>query len=116
MQPFRLVPLLLLAATQGQNCQATLGPEGLCANLQLSPSQGQLRVGETLLVRVNGDLTCGNNRQPAALRWRSTSPKIASVDSAGLVRALVPGQVKIEVLVTATQTTPSTGMQVVVIP
>jgi hypothetical protein len=117
MRRLRLAPLVLLVATQGQNCTATLGPEGLCATLRLEPSQGQLQVGQNLVVRINGDLNCGQPiGQVTGLSWRSTSPKIATVDSTGLVHALAPGQANIEVVVPPSRTMSVKGMQIIVVP
>ena len=117
MRHLRLAPLILLIATQGQNCTATLGPEGLCATLRLEPSQGQLQVGQTLVVRINGNLNCGQPiGQMTVLTWRSTSPKIATVDSTGLVHALVPGQANIEVVAPSSRSISVKGMQVLVVP
>lgn len=118
MRSLRLAPLILLIATQGQNCTATLGPEGLCATLTLQPSLQQLAVGQNLVVRINGDLSCGQPvGQVAAVRWRSTSPKIATVDSTGLVHAVNPGQATIEASAVPPSNSISVkGMQVIVVP
>jgi len=118
MRHLRLAPLILLVATQGQNCTATLGPEGLCATLTLQPSQQQLQVGQNLIVRINGNLSCGQPvGQVTAVQWRSTSPKIATVDSMGLVHAVNPGQATIEVsAVPPSQSISVKGMQVTVVP
>jgi len=117
MRSLRLAPLILLIATQGQNCTATLGPEGLCASLTLQPSLQQLAVGQNLVVRINGNLSCG---QPAgqitAIQWRSTSPKIATVDSTGLVHAVNPGQATIEVSGVPPSHISVKGMQIIVVP
>lgn len=117
MRSLRLAPLILLVATQGQNCTATLGPEGLCASLTLSPSEQQLAVGQNLIVRINGDLSCGQPvGQVTALQWRSTSPKIATVDSTGTVHAVNPGQATIEVSAVPPSHISVQGMQVIVVP
>ena len=117
MRSLRLVPLILLIATQGQNCTATLGPEGLCASLSLSPSEQQLAVGQNLIVRINGNLSCGQPvGQVPALQWRSTSPKIATVDSAGTVHAVNPGQATIEVSAVPPAHISVQAMQVIVVP
>lgn len=118
MRYLRLAPLILLTAAQEQNCVATLGPAGLCATLTLQPSQQQMQVGQNLIVRINGNLSCGQPvGQVTALQWRSTSPKIATVDSTGVVHAVNPGQANIEVsAVPPSQSISVKAMQVTVVP
>ncbi|HSE66439.1 MAG TPA: Ig-like domain-containing protein, partial [Gemmatimonadales bacterium] len=116
MRSLRLAPLVLLIATQGQNCTATLGPEGLCASLTLSPSEQQMAVGQNLIVRINGNLNWGQPvGQITALQWRSSSPKIATVDSTGTVHAVNPGQATIEVSAVPPSQISVKGMQVIVV-
>jgi hypothetical protein len=90
--------LLLAGGASGSECRLTTGPDGLCAALRLDPSRVDLRVGSTLLIRVNGvqctgTLDCVDCQR--RFRWRTTSPDVVTVDSTGLVRAEHPGSAEI---------------------
>jgi hypothetical protein len=111
--------LLLAASSRTTECRLATGPDGLCAFLRLEPSSTDLRVGGSLRVRVNG-LTCerGTDCLDCAdrshrIRWRSTAPDVASVDSTGLVQALRPGRADIHL---DSDDGIGAGMQVVVSP
>jgi uncharacterized protein YjdB len=109
--------LLVVAVSRTGECRFASGPDGLCAFLRLEPATSDLRVGGTLRVRVNGltcnqaadCVDCADRRQ--RVRWRSTAPDIASVDSTGLVRAVRAGRADIRV---DSDDGASAGMQVVV--
>ncbi len=111
--------LLLAASSRTTECRLATSPEGLCAFVRLEPSSTDLPVGGTLQVRVNG-LTCerGTSCLDCAdrshrVRWRSTAPDIASVDSTGVVRALRAGRADIRL---DSDDGTGAGMQVVVTP
>jgi Big-like domain-containing protein len=91
--------LVVLAGARTGECRVVTGPDGLCAFGHLEPDHSQLHVGSTLQVRVNGStcsgrdcVDCGNSGR---LRWSSTIPDVASVDSTGLVRARRAGDAQI---------------------
>src|SRR4051794_4717788 len=78
MYRFRLFAWLLLAGTvPGGDCQLSTGPAGFCTALELEPSRADLRVGNTLRVRVDGlncaggldCVDCASRRR--RFRWRS---------------------------------------------
>jgi uncharacterized protein YjdB len=112
--------LLLIAGSRTGECRVVTGPDGLCAFGHLEPTRGELRVGSTLHVRVNGAMCssrdcvdCDGTRH--RVRWRSTAPDVATVDSMGLVRAEHVGRAEIR-LESADGTMPSATMQVEVHP
>jgi uncharacterized protein YjdB len=111
--------LLLAASSRTSECRLATGPDGLCAFFRLEPSSTDLRLGGTLRVRVNG-LTCerGSSCLDCAdrshrVRWTSSAPDIASVDSTGVVRALRAGRADIRL---DSDDGTGAGMQVVVTP
>jgi hypothetical protein len=90
--------LLLAGGAPGSECRLTTGPDGLCAALRLDPSRVDLRIGSTLLIRVNGSqctgtLDCVDCRR--RFHWRTTAPDVVTVDSTGLIRAEHPGSAEI---------------------
>lgn len=92
--------LLLVAGSGAQECRVVTGPDGLCAFGHLEPTRGRLRVGTTLQIRINGStcsslecIDCDGTRR--RVRWKSTAPDIASVDSTGLVRGEKVGHAEI---------------------
>lgn len=93
--------LLLAASSRTTECRLATSPDGLCAFVRLEPSSTDLRVGGTLQVRVNG-LTCERGSscldcsdRSHRVRWTSSAPDVASVDSTGAVRALRAGRANI---------------------
>ena len=92
-RPQPMVWLLLVGAAPGSDCRVVSGPDGVCAAVRLDPGQADLHVGTTMRVRVNGldcagGLTCvdcADRRH--RVRWRSSAPGVAIVDSTGLSRA-----------------------------
>lgn len=91
--------LVVLAGARTGECRVVTGPEGLCAFGHLEPARSELPVGSTLQIRVNGSscsgrdcVDCGSSGH---LRWRSTMPDVASVDSTGLVSARRAGNAQI---------------------
>jgi hypothetical protein len=110
--------LLLAASSRTTECRLATSPDGLCAFLRLEPSTSDLPVGGTLQAQVNG-LTCERGScldcsdRSHRVRWRSTAPDIASVDSTGLVRALRAGRADIRL---DSDDGAGAGMQVVVTP
>jgi hypothetical protein len=85
--------------TTAQNCFMTLGPNGLCAGLRLDPSDAVLGPGETLIIRINANACTAANGCSCSTfttaTWRSASPKIATVDPTGAVKAVNPGEATI---------------------
>lgn len=89
--------LLLASAAPGSDCQLSTGPEGVCAVVRLDPNRVNLQPGSTIRIQVNG-LSCAGglncvdcNQRQLLLRWRSSAPQVAAVDSTGAVRAGRPG-------------------------
>jgi uncharacterized protein YjdB len=112
--------LLLIAGSRADECRVVTGPDGLCAFLRLEPTRSELPIGTTLRVRVNGStcsdrdcVDCGTRHR---MRWRSTAPDVASVDSTGLVRAERVGNAEIWLESDAGSEGSTAGMQVVVVP
>jgi uncharacterized protein YjdB len=120
MRRFRAaVWLLLVASPRTTECRLATSPDGLCAFVRLEPSSTDLRVGGTLQVHVNG-LDCAGRSgcldcsdRSHRVRWTSSAPDVASVDSTGLVRALRAGRADIRLDADDGATA---GMQVVVTP
>jgi uncharacterized protein YjdB len=113
--------LLLASASRTGECRVMTGPDGLCAFVRLEPARGDLRVGSTLRVRVNGldcergfACDCGAGRH--RVRWWSTAPDVASVDSTGLVWAEHAGRADIHLESADGAEQPTAGMHVVVTP
>ena len=83
--------LVVLAGARTGDCRGRHRPEGLCAFGHLEPARIELHVGSTLQIRVNGSTCSGRDcvdcGSSVRLRWRSTVPDVASVNSTGLVRA-----------------------------
>jgi hypothetical protein len=99
-----LACLLLLAAAPASDCRFSSGPDGLCAAFRLDPASADLPVGSTLQIRVNdfdcdGSLPCVScSDQRRRVRWESSAPDIARVDSTGVVRAERTGTAEIRLL------------------
>jgi len=113
--------LILIAGSRVGECGVVTGLEGLCAFGHLEPARTDLRVGATLQVRVNGS-TCSSrdcvdcDGVHRRIRWRSTAPDVASVDSTGFVRAQHVGRAAIRLESVAGATETGVSMQVEVIP
>jgi len=101
-RPSLIVWLLLAGAAPGSDCAVATGPDGFCAVVRLEPSRAELATGGTLRIRITGlDCTrgtdcvnCGHRR----LRWLSSAPNVAAVDSTGLVRGKLPGVADIRMM------------------
>jgi uncharacterized protein YjdB len=111
--------MLLAASSQTTECRLSTSPDGLCAFLRLEPSSTDLRVGGTLQIRVNG-LNCERGSscldcsdRSLRVRWTSSAPDVASVDSTGMVRALRAGRADIRL---DSDDGAGAGMQVTVTP
>ncbi len=93
--------LLLGGVAPGSECRVSTGPNGVCAALRLEPRRVDMTVGSTFQLRVTGldcvsgrdCVDCANRR--VRVRWRSSAPGIATVDSTGVVRAEGSGLVEI---------------------
>jgi uncharacterized protein YjdB len=112
--------LCLLLAARAQSCQLTTGANGLCASFRLEPEKASLHVGETLIVRVNpgacagGPCTC--DPPASGLRWQSSAPGIATVDSTGTVRAIKEGSADIDVIASSPSAGPGAVLHLAVVP
>jgi hypothetical protein len=90
--------LLLASAAPGSDCQLSTGPNGICAAVRLDPNLVQLQPGSSIRIQVNGlncvgALDCVDcNQRRLLLRWRSSAPDVAVIDSTGAVRAGRPGR------------------------
>lgn len=94
----------LLLGAQENTCAFSLGPNGLCARLHLGSDQDSIRVGQQLRIEVNAE-GCGTigvcpclTDALASAQWHSTAPGIATVSGDGVVTALSPGQVEIQLV------------------
>jgi hypothetical protein len=100
-----LACLLLLAAAPASDCRFSSGPDGLCADFRLDPASADLPVGSSLQIRVNdfdcdgieSCVNCSDGRR--RMRWESSAPEVAHVDSAGMVRAERTGTAEIRLVV-----------------
>jgi hypothetical protein len=100
-----LACLLLLAAAPASDCRFSSGPDGLCAAFRLDPASAELPVGSTLQIRVNdfdcdgiqSCVSCSDGRR--RMRWESSAPEVARVDSTGVVRAERTGTAEIRLVV-----------------
>jgi hypothetical protein len=112
--------LVVLTGVRTGECRVVTGPEGLCAFGHLEPDRSELQVGSTLQVRVNGStcsgLDCVDCGSSGRLRWRSTVPDVASVDSTGLVRAQRVGNAQILLEAVGDRTSSPFSMRVEVLP
>jgi hypothetical protein len=67
------------------------------ASIDIAAPSAPLPVGGTQLLTAVPRNPSGDPRTDIALTWSSLDPKIASIDSAGLVHALSPGKARIRV-------------------
>ncbi len=95
---------LSLGAPGDDSCTMSAGGDGICIGLALGPSAPVLHVGESLQILVNaGSCTAAGGCACAETvvensRWRSTDPKTATVDAAGVVTAIGPGKAVVELV------------------
>jgi plastocyanin len=68
---------------------------GPVTRIDLEPLKGPLVVGSTAKLSATPRSSEGNPRSDAAINWSSGNPAVATVDAAGVVMALAPGQAKI---------------------
>jgi Big-like domain-containing protein len=100
-----LACFFLLAATPASDCRFSTGPNGLCATFRLDPASADLPVGSTLQIRINdfdcdGSQPCVSCSEPRRrVRWESSAPDVARVDSTGMVRAERAGTAEIRLVV-----------------
>jgi hypothetical protein len=64
------------------------------ARLTITPAIANLTVGETLQL-TSTKLENGSNKTAGSIAWKSSQPSRATVTESGLVKAVVPGEVKI---------------------
>jgi hypothetical protein len=75
---------------------------GAAAEVSVSPETARLVVGQSILLQASAYSTAGDLR-PDSAKWRSSSPRIASVTRDGLVTAVAPGRATITAKVEAAQ-------------
>jgi plastocyanin len=68
---------------------------GPVTRIDLEPLKGPLVVGSTAKLSATPRSSEGNPRSDATINWSSSNPAVATVDAAGVVMALSPGQAKI---------------------
>jgi hypothetical protein len=67
------------------------------ARIDLDPIKSTLVVGATSKLAATARSAEGNPRSDVSLNWSSSTPAVATVDAAGVVTALAPGQTVISV-------------------
>ena len=68
---------------------------GPVTRIDLEQLKGPLVVGSTAKLSATPRSSEGNPRSDATINWSSSNPAVATVDAAGVVMALSPGQAKI---------------------
>lgn len=68
---------------------------GPVTRIDIEPLKGPLVVGATPKISATARSSEGNPRSDALINWTSSNPAVATVDSAGVVMALTPGQARI---------------------
>lgn len=69
---------------------------GPVTRIDIEPVRTPLVVGATTQLRAVARSSEGNPRNDATVNWTSNAPQIATVDAAGLVMGIAPGQAKID--------------------
>lgn len=102
MRPAHLAALRLLFPAMCLPILASCGPliPTVCTQelgVELSPGDRTLRVGEAFTATATGVSCGGRERFPHTVRWASTAPEVASVDSiTGRVLAVSAGTAHIQ--------------------
>jgi uncharacterized protein YjdB len=85
--------------------------------VEVTPTVRSLAVGQEFTANATGVSCGGRSRSEYTVRWESTAPAVASVDSiTGRVRALAPGTATIEAREPAPEGSVWGGVRVTVTP
>ncbi|MBC8028651.1 MAG: Ig-like domain-containing protein [Pyrinomonadaceae bacterium] len=68
---------------------------GPVTQVEIAPVKASLIAGATSKLTAVARSSEGNPRNDASLKWSSSMPEVATVDAAGVVRALAPGRAQI---------------------